>query len=543
MSTLPLLCLTTALALAGAPAAAAQCPSDDSFAPNHQCQTAAQLAGKNGVLGDLRLLSLFNDHFEIQVSPGERITVDITEQSASVAVDLTLRAGSCGGAPIASSPTASGRQAVYVNGGTTFETVYIRVDRPTGGDNCVPYTLEWRRDGQHCPGADAFEPNDSCAQARDLGTAGITIYPDLTCGPSDDDWFSRTLQPGERLTAAISFPHSVADLDLQLVGACGSTLDSSASVTNDEQVEYTNTTGAPRDVQVRAYFFSAPGGTTCGEYDLTVTVEDTSDPCQDDGFEDNDSCGAGFLITNYGIVTDLVVKDGDDDHFTVVVDPGETIFTRIRFDHAEGDLDLWLIDQADCSTTLASSRSVTDDESVTWTNSGAAPRTIDVWVEHFTADGGCNDYEINFGFGDGLALQVCDGGVNSVGVRSRLGVVGTPFASNNDILLVVNELPAGTFGIFFNSPAMGVLFPPGASGPICINSGGIGRFQRPGEIVQASSQGSVELQIDLTDLPRPGGSISVAPGDIWFFQYWHRDLDLNGLPTSNFSSAAAVAFQ
>ncbi|MEM8713835.1 MAG: hypothetical protein AAGG01_23070, partial [Planctomycetota bacterium] len=125
---------------------------------------------------------------------------------------------------------------------------------------------------------------------------------------------------------------------------------------------------------------------------------------------------------------------------------------------------------------------------------------------------------------------------------SSFGVVGTPFVSNNDILFVVNDLPLNSIGFFLNSRGVGYVTPPGAQGELCINSGGIGRFSRPGEVLQAFGPPSVELQIDLTDIPRSGMVESIQPGEIWCFQYWHRD-SIGGMPTSNLSGAIMLRLQ
>jgi hypothetical protein len=42
-------------------------------------------------------------------------------------------------------------------------------------------------------------------------------------------------------------------------------------------------------------------------------------------------------------------------------------------------------------------------------------------------------------------------------------------------------------------------------------------------------------------LPQPMGNVSAAPGETWYFQYWHRDF-INGMSTSNFSNAVKIVF-
>ncbi|MCP3918229.1 MAG: hypothetical protein GY711_21985 [bacterium] len=80
--------------------------------------------------------------------------------------------------------------------------------------------------------------------------------------------------------------------------------------------------------------------------------------------------------------------------------------------------------------------------------------------------------------------------------------------------------------------------PPGSQGLLCLTCAGfsgcagIGRYSRPGEIVQGPV-GS--LAIDLTVLP-PTPPVAVTTGDTWNFQCWFRDLG-----SSNFTDAVSVS--
>jgi len=62
---------------------------------------------------------------------------------------------------------------------------------------------------------------------------------------------------------------------------------------------------------------------------------------------------------------------GDRDYFAVDVDAGETIAADVAFAHAAGDLDVGLVDGS--GTVLASSLSVSDDESLTHAVDTAGP--------------------------------------------------------------------------------------------------------------------------------------------------------------------------
>jgi hypothetical protein len=64
----------------------------------------------------------------------------------------------------------------------------------------------------------------------------------------------------------------------------------------------------------------------------------------------------------------------------------------------------------------------------------------------------------------------------------------------------------------------------------------------PGQIQNSGTAGEFSLALDLNAVPSPTGFLSVAPGDTWHFQAWHRDAT-GGQTTSNFTDAVAVTFQ
>lgn len=81
---------------------------------------------------------------------------------------------------------------------------------------------------------------------------------------------------------------------------------------------------------------------------------------------------------------------------------------------------------------------------------------------------------------------------------------------------------------------------PGSSGTLCLGSP-IGRFTAPGQIQSSQGSGYLSIEVDLTALPTPRGSVVVQPGETWFFQTWYRD-NLAGMPTSNFTAGLEIAF-
>ena len=60
--------------------------------------------------------------------------------------------------------------------------------------------------------------------------------------------------------------------------------------------------------------------------------------------------------------------------------------------------------------------------------------------------------------------------------------------------------------------------------------------------MNSGAAGSVDLSLDLTSIPVPGGPAAAMAGDTWIFQGWYRDA-IFGIPVSNFTSALRVEFR
>ena len=130
---------------------------------------------------------------------------------------------------------------------------------------------------------------------------------------------------------------------------------------------------------------------------------------------------------------------------------------------------------------------------------------------------------------------------NSTGETGSLIATGSLQTSANDLTLVAGLLPANAFGFFLTSRVSGsTANPGGAQGTLCL-AGNIGRYVGPGQIQNSGAAGTISLQLNLTSMPTPTGSVSALSGETWYFQAWHRDV--NPTLTSNFTDAVSVAFQ
>jgi hypothetical protein len=139
-----------------------------------------------------------------------------------------------------------------------------------------------------------------------------------------------------------------------------------------------------------------------------------------------------------------------------------------------------------------------------------------------------------------LGTPYCTAALNSTGNPGVLVAVGSPRVVDNMLQLDASNLPQNSFGYIIASRSSGQTFPAaGSSGRICIVGPNIARF---GSTIQNSGvTGTFSASIDLTNIPT-NPPTSVASGDTWNFQAWHRDVTFVGV-TSNFTNAVSVSFR
>ena len=155
-------------------------------------------------------------------------------------------------------------------------------------------------------------------------------------------------------------------------------------------------------------------------------------------------------------------------------------------------------------------------------------------------DAGAFPFEFDYcGVGcDGpIGTPSCTALPNSTGAPSTIHGYGSAVISTDRLVLNVEGLPTGAFGYFIASLTPGYV--PGAggsAGAICVG-GSVLRFS-DSPLQTTPNFGSVSFRPRLGDFP--AGNV-VQPGDLWYFQYWHRDAGPS-MPTSNFSPSLAVQY-
>lgn len=137
-------------------------------------------------------------------------------------------------------------------------------------------------------------------------------------------------------------------------------------------------------------------------------------------------------------------------------------------------------------------------------------------------------------------IEYCEAAPNSAGLIASIGATGSEFAAANDLTLSVRSLPPLTFAMLLAAQQSGFVMNPGGSeGNLCLG-GTIGRYVN--DIEAANFSGEVDLPLDLTSIPFASTTLSASAGDTLFFQWWYRDVDTGGGPSSNFSRGLEVRF-
>ncbi len=264
----------------------------------------------------------------------------------------------------------------------------------TACDNltCEPGEASWSFTA-YAPGdegcaEDDDEPNNSAATATFLPED--RVIEGLTICPGDEDWYQLELGEGEAVDLLLSHTQINGDLDLEVYDTDRTTrLDQSATNDNDELV--TVDTGRPGKYYFR--IFGEPNS-----YDLLYAVRAGGGEVCTDEFEPDDTIEQATPLEP-GTYNDLYICDGETDSFKFELVPGDELTFAIAFSHAEGDLDLNLLDGRGAAI-LARSISSTDNEQIVFREIPAAGTYV-VQVIGFLEATARYDLTVSIAFEDG----------------------------------------------------------------------------------------------------------------------------------------------
>jgi hypothetical protein len=233
-----------------------------------------------------------------------------------------------------------------------FSRVYLVAD--TGAFTGTFYGV-----GQWVCTTDSWEPNDDLGSAA-LLPGQVSEFSLSLCSEEAEDWYLAPLSTGDLLEVRVSFAADDGDLDLYLYDPAGNQILTGLNETSIETLVHHVT--SPGDYAIRVLI--EPDDLGVGHvYDLDVNFALAPSTCEPDVFEPNDDPASAPSITST-VYEGFTSCSGEDDLFAIDVVGGDTVELSLDFNHAEGDLDLFLEDAS--GVQLAAATSAADDEQLSW---------------------------------------------------------------------------------------------------------------------------------------------------------------------------------
>ena len=247
---------------------------------------------------------------------------------------------------------------------------------------------------------DAFEQNDTRAQAAMQSPLQPDTVEDLVSCEGDEDWFRVTVNEEGTLGGLIGAGDGTADLDLGLYDVGGAEVETASTASSDEVIE---TCVSPGTYYLRV--FSSSGGNRDYELLYSFDPEACADVCQDDGFEPDDTPAQANDASLPFSADSRAICSGDADYYAVDLNTGDTLVADLTFVHADGDLDFHFHDTDGTDLTpctvdapglcsIDAGQSATSNEHVERTidQAGCSPCTFYVSVQGYGEAG--NSYDI-----------------------------------------------------------------------------------------------------------------------------------------------------
>lgn len=233
-------------------------------------------------------------------------------------------------------------------------------------------------------GGDAFEPNDSRNNAAEVV---IDATNNATIARGDVDFYAVSVPNGGTLNIDVGFRHAEGDIDVTVYNERGDKLGSGTSTDDNERVTIGHGTAARFIVEVTLYGNGA--GARAQSYTFKAGhVRAGGAQAGGDAYEPNDSAAAAAAI-NAGRVEGLT-HCGDADFFSFSVARAGTSSVRLDFTHAQGDLDLRVLNAN--GDRVATAAGTTDSELV---EKGLPVGAYKIEVIRYGATGGaCQPYSL-----------------------------------------------------------------------------------------------------------------------------------------------------
>lgn len=323
----------------------APCP-EDNLEENDTVGTATPYAGAPV---SAQICADDSDFFSLALNAGDSLAANLSFTHADGDLDMVLR--NPAGSIVASALSVTDNETIPAYVAPSAGLYSLEVYGMSGVANAYGLQMTVTPFVPVCTD-DENEENDT--QLSATAYMGSDFTGQICAG--DDDWYKVDLNAGDSLRAELLFSQSVGDLDLRLYDVTGQLLDSSGSVTDNELITFTAASAGSYFLKVEGYDQAE------SPYTLGITLTVVTPSCVDDSYEPNDSAETAAALS--GDIDDGQICSGDDDYYAVSLSAGETFVADLLFDHADGDLDMRLINPA--GAIVASSTTATDNEGISY---------------------------------------------------------------------------------------------------------------------------------------------------------------------------------
>ena len=336
------------------------CLDDDFMEPNDSSETAHPFG--NFWLFGLPICAGADDWYMFTAEAGEWVFAAIEHDPS--AGDLTLRLYDSDGVLVDEAASDD-----------PWEEVSLGLAIPESGLWKLQVTLEDDPDspgtsydlGLNRCGADMAEPNEELAEAHD--SPGSLHWLNLTlCVDEVSDWYLLPDVPANSIIdLRILFDATEGDIDARLYDSGGSEVASGSNegIMLESLLHY-----VPNDGDYFLEIFDAAEARLPGHawYDMSLPIVPVQPVCEPDLFEPDDEQADATNLTTTIYDDELTACEGDIDWYRLELQAGDVADLLLDFTHAEGDLDLFILDEE--GNELLSGTTTDDDELLSYAAAG-----------------------------------------------------------------------------------------------------------------------------------------------------------------------------
>ncbi|MCX7944410.1 MAG: hypothetical protein N2746_07885 [Deltaproteobacteria bacterium] len=320
---------------------------DDNFEPNNTTSGARRL--EMGSYSSLMLCPSDEDYYSFLLNTNDRIEIETRFDNTKADIDLILLNPQL--KEVSYSITSTGIEKI--NHTSDMSGNYI-LNVFSWDNGSTPYQMNVKIIKNQTCSDDRFEDNDSINTAKKLNSD--EIYGLVIC-PSDADYYSVTLNKGDRLSTGVFYSETKGKLYSALLSFDGKTVFATGETQSGDIILNTTATYSGE------YILLVKGADKSikNDYDILIDIKRNT-VCSDDIYEENDSIQYAPAIAK-GTLSQLTLCPLDTDIYKVYLNAKDIILSESTVTNLEtAEYTISLIDPAgrilDTSTGVKKTKSL-----------------------------------------------------------------------------------------------------------------------------------------------------------------------------------------